>query len=397
MKTQHHDRIGWTHYIRKMGSRSYHDRYDVMPDNHRGWTNRPHRMQTYEWPHLIEAHTLDQVRDGDSPQLTVPAEMAMLDILLTDNDNIGNSSILLLDGKLLCAGDGRYQIPLAPGPHTVEAQNVRAAQVSIVARAGERICLTTERGIGLIAQVKAPSEFLRPFQPPSRRRWRLGVLGLSTGAFGAAAAAGAPGIGALIGAMVLVVGLRLTMRTNHRTLLKAITPWNVDLGRSEQIDLPGAGQASQKTYRPVPRPRKKTTGLLVEYDLRLHRVAAKKSPWESSTHTGDSPSLVRAYAAPPKIRIDGHTLPSTWGAWLYELKPGTYEVNIGVDADTPNQFAQRNTGRTTQHRTAQVTIRAGKVTKIRARAHVYRVWRPENDQVESFTPRLDLRLSVQRS
>jgi hypothetical protein len=409
--------------------RRYADRDDVERYLLNAWANRPHRTDVFGWPHPVTAHTATEFHEGRSPTVGPGPDRGMLDILLSTRGSGDGAGVLLIDGDLVAAGDGRYQVEIEPGRHIVEVQGREAAQAAITIVPGERVCLTTDQSGDLVATDRHTSPIARIDRlerlrmPESRgktlrRRSGIALLLLALLVYFGGIVYGhatSPEVAAgsalrrftftpegnrlfwsscclAIAVVVPAVVLIGWDRVNHR---KAIADHlDADLGRDEHCDVPGSGPAvhiadgvHHRKYMPPG-----ASGVLVKYALQAHRVAADRQRESVPDWSGDSPALSASYVEPPRANIDGVPVPCSWGTWFYALPPGGHRIAVRVSGAYNSQVGEvAYSGEPDMVRETTVTVEPGQVVDLRVLADVYRVWRPGEQLVESFTPRLELR------
>lgn len=238
-------------------------------------------------------------------------------------------------------------------------------------------------------QATGPEKFYEPLRRTENYAAGFALCGLAVAVFIGLTAWGRIGFGALLGVPLLIAGLAMLAAKDGRDQIARIATWNTDHGRTEYMHVPGGTSATLLASISDSAPTE-ATGLVIRYGLTLHRVNAEKSQRARAIAAGDSSAIMQSPAAPPRSRLNQLSIPATWGGWFYALDPGTYEVQVEVEGSNRFSTAQVDTGPVQRSAQTTVTVIAGEVTYLDARAHVYRVWRPENGQVESFTPRLAL-------
>ncbi|NIK56880.1 hypothetical protein [Kribbella shirazensis] len=286
---------------------------------------------------------------GDrADDLPPSAGTGVLDVFVCTNTTVDGAGLLLVDGVLVAAGDGRYQVELPPGEHRVEVQGADASSAEFTLAPGERVVFSSGHGVAVRSEIEFSTVLYR-VEPGSEPVPRLagedaktstvgclaalaGLVLLVGGAIAASAVGSAffeilfgvvavAGLAGLVGGCI--AGFRTTGRLHKRAAASRIQP--VYRARPARSVLGGAPVAFPSPFdlRDWAR-RRRELGVALVFDLFLYR--AVKDPVVAYEGTGKGPAL--AAAGGLRLWIDGIAAPCDWSVWYYPLAQGRHSFRV---------------------------------------------------------------------
>jgi hypothetical protein len=285
------------------------------------------------------------VTKGDSPDLDPSEGKALLDLFVCTDERAEGTGVVLLDGRAVAAGDGRYQAEVEPGRHRLEVQGYDATTTEFEAVAGERVCFTTGQG----AAVRHHIEFRTELRRVTGREGFMPVL--------SGRAANASGIGCLLSlaALPVMIGSGIAMAFVSGPVAVAVfsvlillglaalvTGFTMGVGttgrlhkRAKATRLDSRRTVGTATAFPGPvdaqewEKERDARGVLLVFDLFLYRLT--RGP-EGAEYTGAGDHLALAHAAGLRLWIDGAEAPADWASWHYPLAPGEHRFTVEYGA-----------------------------------------------------------------
>lgn len=285
------------------------------------------------------------VTKGDSPDLAPSAGKSLLDLFVCTDERAEGTGVVLLDGRAVAAGDGRYQAEIEPGRHRLEVQGYDATSTEFDAVAGERVCFTTGQG----AAVRHHIEFRTELRRVTGREGFMPVL--------SGRAANASGIGCLlsIAALPVIVGSGIAMAFVSGPVAVAVFSVLILLGlaalvtgftmgvsttgrlhkRAKATRLESRRAIGTATAFPGPVDAQEwekehgARGVLLVFDLFLYRLTRSS---DGAEYTGSGEHLALAHAAGLRLWVDGAEAPADWASWHYPLAPGEHRFAVEYGA-----------------------------------------------------------------
>ncbi|MCH7229378.1 hypothetical protein L0U85_00650 [Glycomyces sp. L485] len=334
-------------------------------------------------------------RDGASVAVEPGAGLGMLDVFVCTNGSATGAGVLLVDGDVVGAGDGRYQVELAPGEHRLEVQGSEAATWAFSVAAGERVYFTSAHAVAIpqqpgfrvwLYQVEDDSCFFPAVTRKAARSASLGCLltvaGLiavmvaavwaaSTGSRDAETVAA---LAVVLSAVGLVTGVAMGVRTAQR-MQRDLEASRVGTWRraDSATCLRGEAVAFPSTHDLHLWPAEES-GVSLVFDLLLYRVARAS---DGVAYSGSGASLALAHAGEVRLRIDGVEVPCDWSVWFYPLTTGihVFRVEYGPDAE----------GDAAVH---EFTLDVGETATVHVPVRAFRVFDESTGLLSRLTPRI---------
>ncbi|GAA2168432.1 MULTISPECIES: hypothetical protein [Glycomyces] len=293
------------------------------------------------------------VTKGDSPDLDPSLGKALLDLFVCTDERAEGTGVVLLDGRAVAAGDGRYQAEVEPGRHRLEVQGYDATTTEFEAVAGERVCFTTGQGAAVRHHIEFRTELRRVtgrdgFMPVMSAKAAnasgIGCL-MSIAALPVIVGAGiamafvsgtiaevALSVVLLLGLAALVAGFTMGVKTTGRLhkRAKATRLESHRVATGGAIAFPGPVDAQEWVKERGAR------GVLLVSDLFLYRLTRTS---DGAEYTGSGEHLAFAHAAGPRVWIDGIEAPADWASWHYPLTPGEHRFAVEYgDSEARHEF-----------------------------------------------------------
>ncbi|THV34388.1 hypothetical protein [Glycomyces buryatensis] len=339
----------------------------------------------------------DVCRKGHSPDLEPAGNRALLDVFICTNARADGAGVLLLDGEVLAAGDGRYQLEIDPGPHRLEVQGYDASSTNFEAAAGERVCYSTGHSVAVRRQVdfrtelyrvRGPEGFLPVLSVKSANVSGVGCLmavaGLPLLFIGGIVGGFVPNpwqsilfVMAFVGAVILVTGSTMGITTTRR-LHKRANEMRLEIERIP-APVPGGYTGTAVAFPSAADARewakgRRVGGVLLVFDLFLYRLS--RAPRQPAEYTGIGETLALSHAGSLKLWIDGAEAPCDWASWYYPLAPGEHRFAVDYgDGDASHEF----TVKVTDH---------NDMTVVQVPVQVFRLWNTYANAGEALEPRV---------
>jgi hypothetical protein len=357
--------------------------FDAPPEAYRDRDGR--RCEAPGAPRL-RFDTVADYRAGRSATLDPGAGSGLLDVLVCTAATFDRTGVLLLDGVPVAAGDGRYQLEVAPGRHRLDVQGADAASAAFDIGAGERVHFTTGQGVAVRHQVDYRTQLYRvrdaaDLLPVLGGRAAnasgagcllavVGALALLTAviasAVGAAAVAGPAGIAAfvLLGGGGLM-GFLATRSLHKRAKGNRLAPERTEAGATAY---PSPEDARGKV----------SGGPLLVFDLFLYR--ATRDPDGSIAYSGIGDTLALAHAGPLRTWIDDAEVPCDWAAWHYPLSAGPHRFRVDYAGEASTEFTLDVPG-------------VGDAAVVHVPVRVFRVWDSASEAFEALPAEITHRIT----
>lgn len=350
--------------------RAFRDPQDVDDAPRAAYRDRDGRRHEAPGAPTLRFDSVEDYRAGRSAAADPGPGSGLLDVLVCTAATADRTGVLLLDGAPVAAGDGRYQVEVAPGTHRLDVQGADAASAVFTVAAGERVHFTTGQGVAVRHQVDYRTQLYRvrdasDLLPVLGGRAAnvsgagcliavVGAIALAFamvavplsdgGTFGAVAGA----IGG-VGGLVLIGGAAMGI-TATRSLHKRAKANRLESARTD-----GGATA----YPSAEDARGKAQGLLVVYDLFLYRLSRADDGTLAYEGTGEA--LALAHAGRLRTWIDDAEVPCDWAAWNYPLTPGPHRFRVDYDGEAATEF------------TVDVPVH-GDAAVLHVPVRVFRVW-----------------------
>ncbi|MFG3342549.1 hypothetical protein [Glycomyces sp. NPDC048151] len=293
--------------------------------------------------------SIPDYREGRSATLAPSAGSGLVDVLVCTAASLDACGILLLDGRPIAAGDGRYQFEIAPGRHRLEVQGYDAASTEFTVAAGETAHFTTGQSVAVrnqvdyrtqLYRVKDATDLIPVLSQRAANQSGIGCLTAVVGILLIVASAVTSqfaestaleisfAAAVFIGLTALITGTALAFRTTGR-LHKRAKANRLTVARVAPAAAPLTGPA---VAFPSPYDAKEWSsgrtvrGPLMVFDLYLYRLARRANGTAAYTGTGED--LALAHAAGVRAWIDGTEVPSDWAAWYYPLAAGEHRCRV---------------------------------------------------------------------
>lgn len=299
---------------------------------------------------VLQFDSIADYREGRSAALAPGAGNGLVDVLVCTAESLDATGILLLDGKPVAAGDGRYQFETTPGRHRLEVQGYDASTTEFTITAGETAHFTTGQSVAVRNQVDFRTQLYRvkdagDFVPVLSQRASnqsgigcltavIGVVLIIVVAIASQFVEGTSlelgfGLAALAGFAALVTGTVLALRTSGG-LHKRAKANRLQVARTA----PRAGEplTGPAVAFPSPQDAKEwaagsaVRGPLVVFDLFLYRLTRGADGTAAYAGNGEAPAL--AHAAGVRAWIDDAEVPCDWAAWHYPLAAGEHRCRV---------------------------------------------------------------------
>ncbi|GAB3656105.1 hypothetical protein [Glycomyces tarimensis] len=356
-------------------------------------------------PFPVHFDAAEAFRLGESVRVNPGEGLGVLDVFVCTNVSASATGVLLIDGQVIGAGDGRYQVQLPPGTHQVEVQGAEGASWEFSVAAGERVCFTSGHGVAhyqrpgyrtWLYRVKDESRFYPLVNRSAAMSASFGclltVIGLLV-VIGAATWAAVGGgriaetvaaIAVLVAAGGLVAGVVMGATTAQR-VRRQIAAARIDTrrhARTRPSCLAGEAVAFPST-QDLHRWWGGTTGVAVAFDLLLYRVTREEDGSVSYSGTGER--LALAHADRVRLWIDGVEVPADWSTWFYPLAPGPHEFGIEYGPDAEGDSAVHD-----------FEFAVADVAEIHVPVRVFRVWDPSDGRFSPLPPQVSHRVARTR-
>jgi hypothetical protein len=342
---------------------------------------------------------------GDRGEDLAPsAGTGVLDVFVCTNIAVDGAGLLLVDGVLVAAGDGRYQVELPPGPHRVEVQGADASSAEFTLAPGERVAFSSGHGVAVRHEIEFSTELYR-VQPGSDPVPRLTGRDANTSSIGCTAA--------LAGLLLLVIGSILSSVVDS-ALLQVVFAVAAVVGvigliggcvaafrTTGRLHKRAAALQVQPVYRTRPAPsvhvggpvafpspfdlrdwshRRRELGVALVFDLYLYR--AVKDAAVAYEGTGEAPAL--AAAGGLRLWIDGIAAPCDWAVWYYPLPHGRHSFRVEYEGPA---------GESAEHTFEYDVRNPASPAVVHVPVRVFRIWDAGGGRHLDLPPRIAHRLA----
>ncbi|WP_026923449.1 hypothetical protein [Glycomyces arizonensis] len=353
-------------------------------------------------PNLVfEFDSVADYKAGRSTEAHAREGLGLLDVFVCTDAAAAATGVLLLDDRPVAAGDGRYQIEVAPGRHRIEVQGADASSGEFTVAPGERVCYTTGQGVSVrhqpgyrthLYRARDGSDHLPVLTGAAANAGNLGCLSAVAGLVLIVASAvwmflvqeGVMvviagvlvflGLAMLVGGMI--VGFGTTSRLHRRVRAARVEPVHRSAGSALAFPAPEDLRLSRKGTD--------TTGAAIMFDLFFYRLTRR--PDGTAVYSGRQEALALAHAARPRLWIDGAEAPCDWATWFYPLSPGEHRFSVEYG---PDPFG----GATVRHEFAFAVADRGDVAVLHVPVRVFRVWDERSQRLTGLPPQLGHRVS----
>ncbi|WP_026928507.1 hypothetical protein [Glycomyces tenuis] len=352
---------------------------------------------------MIDFDSLDDCKAGRSVRLQPREGRGVLDVFVCTAETADATGVLLLDGKAVAAGDGRYQVELPPGEHTVEVQGADAASSAFTLAEGERVCFTTGQGVAIRNQVEYRTQLYRVedgaeimplLEGQGAKASNIGCLTAVAGVValvvsvvavmlapeGLAQGVATAFVLASTAALVtgVAVGITATRRLHRRAASARVGPVHRVAGDGRAIAFPSPIDVRDW------RRNDGSHGVAIAFDLFLYRVTRR--PGGPASYSGANEALALSHASRPRLRIDDAEVPCDWSTWFYRLPVGEHHFVAEYGPDPVDGFTAR-------HEFSFEVEDVGDVAVVHLPFRVFRVWDESGRRLTAFRPQIASRVT----
>ncbi|WP_100448894.1 hypothetical protein [Glycomyces xiaoerkulensis] len=349
-----------------------------------------------ERPDLIRFEPAVSFRAGESQSVQPPPGHGLLDVLVCTDPACGGTGVLLLDGEVVGAGDGRYQVAVEPGPHRLEVQGADASSTEFTSRTGERVCFTSGHGVSVrhltgfhtrLYRVTEGSDFLPQINREAARSASVGCLvtivslvallvaAVWAALTGSQVADFAAGTAVLLSAVGLMTGVAMGVRTTHRLHREAESARIAVRRERDPASCLAAAAVGFPSPNDLRRWGRSVSGAALVFDLMLFRVI--RGPDGEVAYTGDASELALSHAGRLRTRIDGVEVPCDWATWHYPLDEGPHRFAI--------EYGPDGLGGTARH---EFTLDVRGLSIVYVPVRVFRIWDPVRRELTGREPEI---------
>ncbi|WP_199034228.1 hypothetical protein [Glycomyces salinus] len=326
----------------------------------------------------------------------------MLDVFVCTSETADATGVLVLDGRPVAAGDGRYQIELPPGGHRVEVQGADAASSEFDLAPGERVCFTAGHSVAVrhqseyrtrLYRVRDGSDYMPVLSASESNRSGVGCLMAVAGtvvlALSATLAAVLPegvvaevaAVVAAAGALALIAGVTIgivsTRRFHRRAKSARLEPVHRSVGNGA-FAFPSPEDL--RTWRQTGT----ALGVAVVFDLFFYRLSRGSDG--VAAYAGSNRELALAHAGRPRLWIDGVEVPSDWSTWYYSLAAGEHRFRAEYGPDPLD-------GSTVRHEFAFEVKNTDDIAVLQVPVRVFRIWDDTEQRLTGPAPQIAHRVS----
>lgn len=350
---------------------------------------------------LVDFDSVEEYRAGRSAAMQPREGQGVLDVFVCTSRTADATGVLVLNGRPIAAGDGRYQVELPPGTYSLDVQGADATTAEFELAPGERVCFTTGYSVSVAHQVEYRTQLYRvqdgtdylPMLDASElNRSGIGCL-VGAGALAVLLVAGlltvflpegtwtdAASVVTAVSALTLVgsvvANLLVVRRLHRRAESKRIEPVHRS-AENGAIAFPSPEDLRTWHRRGTP------LGVAVVFDLFFYRLTREADG--AVVYTGSSEALALAHAGRPRLWIDGAEVPCDWSTWYYPLSAGEHRFTV--------EYGPEPDGSTVRHDFSHKVVDTDDISVLQVPIRVFRIWDERQQRLTALPPQAADRVS----